>query len=309
MVQMVTDAFLGPAGVAFQFPSIFTQLTSKVSPAIGDFTKSIGDSFSGIFTGLGGAGIGGAGSQITSSITQAITEITTQFSQLGAKLSPALTTLQNSFVSAFSPIANIISQVSAGWNGFISGLQVDYSGTLKKLGDAFSTFDGILQPVIADIVTFLGDLAAIPADVKSTITVIADAALGTLETIVGDLASIVDKTVTVTVNEIMNMVGNAPTNVASGQGYAPGLPPTTPIGARQHGGPISEEGLYYLHAGEFVIPPGQTVRSPIGPGSSPNLPINLNNQTTLRVDGQAIARVTERHQILRRTTSSAYKWS
>ena len=296
MGQMVSDAFLGPAGIAFQFPQIFSQLTSKVAPAITDFTKSIGDSFSGIF---GGIGIGGMGAGVGSGITQVISEITTQFSQLGARLTPILTTLRTTLTDAFSPIQSAISDIGAGWNAFVSGLRTDYSDTLKKLTDAFGVLDTAIQGVVADASAFVAKLGAVPAEVKSTITVIADDAVSTVEKVIGDLASIVSKTITITVNEIWNDLTGWLSNPQSGD------VPTGPLPSRQHGGPVTE-GWWYLHDNEYVIPAGQIPHAPSTAVPTQHA-IALTNTTNLRLDGQLVWRQTEQRQIQRRLSASAWR--
>jgi hypothetical protein len=301
MGQMVADAFLGPAGIAFQFPTIFSQLSSKVAPSIGDFAKSL----TGLFAGLGTVGgLSSIGTQLTSGITQAITQVTTLFSGLSTKLAPSLTAIQNAFNSAIAPIVGIINALSSGWTGFTSALQVDYSGTLKKLGDSFNTLDGFVTTVVGDVETFLTDVGKVPAEVKATVTVIADAAIASLETIITDLANIVSKTVTVTINEIMNILGlgNAPTAPSSPWGpYPPG---------KQSGGPINETGVYLLHAGEYVLPPNTSYVGtvPNSGGSNSQQAIVLTNNNILRLDGQVLSRLIQQQMIQRRTMASGYKW-
>ena len=217
------------------------------------------------------------------------TQFSEAFSGVAATLSPVTT--------AFTQISSAINAIGgAAWSSFIASLKAIDASALNALGQAFTVLNGLIGGVIASAVQFIAEIKGIPASVNSAIHLIVSG-LDDLESAVGYIAGLVSKTVTETINVIF---GSLPTP------SMPGSPGNPILGVHQGGAPIYQEGLYYLHMNEVVQSAGQaSARTAPQAGA----PITLNNQTNLRVDGQVISSISEKHSIIRRTTGSAYKWS
>jgi len=304
MGQMVTDAFLGPAGMAANFPTLFNQLSQKVSPVLSDFGKTISEGLSNAFGGVTG-GLGGATSllqplltsfqqfpsQAMASLAQISATITSAFTQITAPITSFGTSITSTLSNAFTAATNAVTTFGGSAVAIITGAFNTILSDAQTWGNQF----------VSDVANFVQTAAADLGKVSQTISVAVQTIPPDVSGVIAALASI-PKTIVVTIEEVVAQVGAA----VSGGGGGP-LP--SERGMQGGGYTGSEGGWWYLHPYEYVIPESKMGRT--GPTAllPSNQPINLNTQTTLRLDGQALVRNSEKHQIFRRTSSSGYKWS
>lgn len=270
MGQILTDALTGPSGIG----SLLSQL------------------FGG---GLGGMVAGGLDlsklfnlsglSSAFAPITSAITSISTAWTQFTGSLTGGagedLTKMIDAIGNAFTPVETTLASLATDATNFITSLGTDVSGNLSKLASVIG-----------------GDLTS---------------ALNAATSAAAALFSMLEQAASVTLNNITSFFNSGPTS--AGLASAPNTGMTGSLGGgplaprwvgpqpMQTGGPVLTEGYYHLHPGEVYT------SAQAGAMGTNNSPIHLNSNTTLRLDGQLISRLVQQQMIIRRTSSSAYKWS
>jgi hypothetical protein len=226
------------------------------------------------------AGFTGLGSSISQSFTQIGPQLTSSMAGITAATSAIDQSISASLGGAVAGISGVIAGIGASAAGVGAAIS-------SGIGGAFAGLAGIAQGAASGVTTAVN---SIPTSHETAVSVI-DNATGILEGIVSDIWSIVDRTVTITVNYVQ-----------AGLSWLGGI-----LGGYQTGTPyVPETGPYLLHKGEMVIPANETSQGSSRMGQVATGPINTNLQINAawQVDGRTLAQVVERRLIQQHRRSS-----